>query len=115
MKKYYFLYTKYGTGFAIDQKGRIKYYKTGDKLNTSDPYNNFSDNWRVLGIKHTKKNLFISWDKVMELIDKEEEPEWLYKTTQNPQWTIVDLDYGTTRVWGNTKAHGIWYIRKLNY
>lgn len=25
----------------------------------------------------------------------------------NPRFTVADLDHGTTRIWGNTKHHGI--------
>ncbi|MGH6796597.1 MAG: hypothetical protein ACREDH_15690 [Methylocella sp.] len=39
-------------------------------------------------------------------------PELLNKNG-TPKWTIIDLDHGTTRCWGNTRVHGISDIREL--
>lgn len=109
MRKYYIIHTPYGDDYIVNEKGQITQYRYTEKEN-----NSFANDWKILGIHHTKRNTFINWDTVMKLIDKEEAPEWLYKTTQNPQYTIVDLDHETTREWGNTKSHGIKYIQKLD-
>lgn len=67
----------------------------------------FSNQWKMLGIKHVSKNLFIPLAKLT--------PEFLktlplrYKNG-NPQWTVRDLDHGTAREWGNTKYHGIAHL-----
>lgn len=80
--------TPYGNKYEIDAEGRI----------------NGSDNWRLKGIEHVKKSWFIP---IKDLTEKRlKELPLLYKNG-NPQFTVRDLDHGTTRVWGNTKYHGI--------
>jgi len=86
--------TPNGEKFNINPKGQI--IRLDMKF---DP----SDSWKFLGIEHVKRNQFIPFDKLT--------PENIetFKTWKNgnPQWTVRDLDHGTTRVWWNTKYHGI--------
>ena len=72
----------------------------------------FSGKWKLLGIEHVKRNEFISF-QVLKTWTKQDFEffTWCYKNG-NPQWTVRDLDHGTTRTWGNTKYHGIKYMRK---
>lgn len=72
----------------------------------------FSDGWKFLGIEHVKRAQFVPF-RVLKTWKKKdfENFQWCYKNS-NPQWTICDLDHGTTRTWGNTKYHGIKYMRK---
>jgi hypothetical protein len=75
------------------------------------PYD-FSGSWKLLGIEHVKRNHFISFEVLKTwTVEQFETFEWRYKNG-NPQWTVRDLDHGTTRTWGNTKYHGIKYMRK---
>ena len=62
-----------------------------------------SDGWKMLGIQHVKRNAFIPF---AELIAGRIPEPLLYKNGK-PQWTVRDLDHGTTRVWGNTAHHGV--------
>ena len=72
----------------------------------------FSGKWKLLGIEHVKRNHFISFEAIKSWTKEQFETfEWCYKNG-NPQWTVRDLDHGTTRTWGNTKYHGIKYMRK---
>ena len=99
--KYYIIKTPYGNYYIANEDGYITQYEGSDREYS------FSHQWQVQGISHVKKNLFISWSDLVERIDMGGVMNWLYKTSGNPQYTIRDLDHGTTREWGNTKFHGI--------
>jgi hypothetical protein len=73
--------------------------------------NEFSEQWKLQGIEHVKKSWFIPFSKLTKELIKE--LPLLYKNG-NPQFTVRDLDYGTTRVWGNTVYHGIRRIEFIN-
>lgn len=90
--------TPYGDEYTID-----------DQFNISRYNQQKSRQWKIQGILNVRRNLW-----AMILI-KSITKEWLeshpltYKNG-NPMYTIADLDYGTTRTWGNTKVHGIKYM-----
>ena len=68
-----------------------------------------SGEWKLVGVRHVRKNIFIPLSKLTQ--EKIDSIQWLYKNG-NPQYTVVDLDHGTHREWGNTKYHGIKWIRR---
>lgn len=63
-----------------------------------------SNSWKFKGISHVKKNLFIPFEKLTKELVKE--LSLRYKNG-NPQFTVMDVDHGTVRTWGNTKYNGI--------
>ncbi len=87
--------TPYLDYYKVDDKGRI--------INANDGCNG-SDDWLFLGISHVKRNDFIPFKHLKKFL--ESKPNLLWKNG-NPQWTVRDLDHGTTREWGNTQYHGI--------
>ena len=89
------LLTPYGDHYKIDNGNIIRTDIEGFKL---------SGNWKLLGLSHVKRNEFIPTNKITPEFLKDFNPKW---KNGNPQWTVIDLDHGTTRKWGNTKYHGI--------
>jgi hypothetical protein len=87
------VWTPYGDYYKVNEKGEIK----------SNNLDDFSPDWKLLGIQHVKRNDFIS----LEFLFRGDIPPALTYKNGNPQWTIRDLDHGTVRVWGNTTVHGI--------
>jgi hypothetical protein len=87
--------TPYGNRYRIHTGGMIE--------RTDMPFTP-SDSWRLLGIRHVTRRESYSLNEITpELVGS---LPWTYKNG-NPQYTVVDLDHGTRRVWGNTKHHGI--------
>ena len=92
------LTTPYGKQYRIHEEGKI------ERLDM--PFTP-TMNWRLLGIVLVTQ----AWPGYMiPLADIT--PDWLKATellyrNGNPRYTVVDLDHGTTRIWGNTKVHGI--------
>lgn len=93
--------TPYGDHYKIDENGNIiRMDIEGFKA---------SEQWKFLGLSHVKRNDFIPFERIT--------PEFLetFKLcwkNGNPQWTVRDLDHGTTREWGNEKYHGpkkLWF------
>ena len=85
--------TPYGETYFINEKGEIAY-----------PGNlTPSGNWKLLGLVHVKRTSFYSLDDLLNGVF----PSPLLYKNGNPQWTVVDLDHGTRRQWGNTKYHGV--------
>ena len=90
--------------YQVNKKGQIYY----DGLEPDD-------GWKFLGITHVKKNWFIPFNRLLDFLDSK--PDILWKNG-NPQWTVVDLDHGTTRMWGNTRYRGItaiWFEGKEKF
>ena len=86
--------TPYGSRYSVNEQGHI----------------NNSPQWIFAGIEHVKKSWFIPFSEITpELIHS---LPLLYKNG-HPQFTVRDIDHGTTRTWGNTKFHGIQYIAVL--
>ena len=63
-----------------------------------------SGSWIFLGLTHVSKNVVIPFNKITEKFLEDFNPCW---KNGNPQYTVLDLDHGTTRMWGNTKYHGV--------
>jgi hypothetical protein len=88
--------TKYGNVYKIDGERNI--------IRTDIKGFKASGQWKLIGIEHVKQSRFIRADSIANWL--ESKPDMLFKNG-NPQWTVRDLDHGTTRVWGNTEYHGI--------
>jgi hypothetical protein len=99
-----YIKTPYGDSYRIHENGDIQRL---DQRPVNKPFH-ASGQWKMLGIQHVKKSLFIPLESVFTTPPKE-----LRYKNGNPQWTVRDLDHGTERVWGNTKHHGIAEIRIL--
>lgn len=98
--KYIYLYTPHGNKYVVDvETGNITQFNWSEK-----PH--FSGGWKFLGLQHVKRNDFISLETIRKNPSILKEIEITYKNG-NPQYTVRDRDYGTLRVWGNTKVHGI--------
>lgn len=78
--------------------------KNGDIVRTDIPGFKPSGKWKMLGIQHVKMNIFIPLKLLTPA--RVRKLTLLYKNG-NPQYTVRDLDHGTTRSWGNTRVHGI--------
>lgn len=78
-------------------------YDNGD-IQRTDMQHTPSGQWKLQGIEHVKQSWFIPLSQLNEL--SVSRLNLLFKNG-NPQFTVRDLDHGTTRVWGNTKYHGI--------
>jgi hypothetical protein len=94
--------TPYGNRYRIHDNGDIE---TLVSLRGTGPVNNPpSGKWKMLGIKPCNGGGFIPLERITKA--------WLAKNpllykNGNPRYTVVDLDHGTRREWGNTKHHGI--------
>lgn len=64
--------------------------------------------WKFLGLMHVKRTTWsIKAEEVVKLIlEKGREAFPPYKNG-NPQWTVLDLDHGTRRCWGN-RSKRLW-------
>lgn len=92
------IYTPYGDKYLVNELGQIC------KPENVGTYYGFSDTWKIQGIEHVKMSWFIPFKELTK--EKIEKLPIKYKNG-NPQFTVRDLDHGTTRTWGNTKYHGI--------
>lgn len=94
--------------YYVDSDGCITYdmqYTTRSPLVRMKP----SDQWKMVGVRHVRKNIFIPLAELTA--EKIASIEWRYKNG-NPQFTVEDLDHGYRRTWGNTKHHGIKWISR---
>ena len=99
-----YIRTRYGKEYHILENGNIQRL---DGMNTAN------DDWKMLGIVHTKRTRdFIP----LEQLQNTQILGALPRTFKNgnPQWTVVDMDHGTKRIWGNTVYHGIAIIQGEN-
>jgi len=60
-----------------------------------------SGQWTMQGIRHVKRNDFIPLASLFDGVPEELNGSSLRYKNGNPQWRVQDLDYGTTRVWGD--------------
>ena len=86
--------TPYGNEYHVNAKGEI-----------SNKNAKPSGSWKMLGIQHVKRSEFIPFRELTP--STVAGLKLLWRTSKNPQYTVRDLDHGSTRVWGNTKYHGI--------
>jgi hypothetical protein len=96
------IYTPNNAVYIINELGQI--IRTDMKFSGSDT-------WKMQGLSHVKMNWFIPFKDITPELLKT--LPLLYKNG-NPQFTVRDLDYGTTREWGNTKYHGVKEISFFN-
>lgn len=89
--------------YKIDAQGRIMRQHWNDSGAFLAP----SKEWTMRGIVHVKKSIFIPFSELTP--ERVKGLELLYKNGR-PQWTVVDLDHGTRREWGNTHFHGIKHL-----
>lgn len=95
---YLHISTPYGNRYTIDSQGRFS---------RDDLHSPFSDTWILKGIAHVRNTTFrIPLDELFKP-GCIESLNLLYKNG-HPQYTVIDIDHGTTRLWGNTKYHGIY-------
>ena len=57
-----------------------------------------SGQWKFIGLKHARKNKAIYFKELTKEFLEDFEPCY---ESGNPQWTVIDNDHGTVRVWGN--------------
>ena len=100
MKPLFIIYTPYGVTYEVNGLGEIRTKNSGS----------FSSTWKVQGLESVKSNFYIPFKSMTK--ERIESLQMLYKNG-NPRFTIRDLDHGTTRVWGNTKYHGVKRIEFL--
>ena len=91
--------TPYGNHYKVNDAGSI----IRTDIKNFEP----SGKWKLLGLSHVKRNYFIPFKEITRELLNGFNPCW---KNGNPQFTVRDLDHGTTREWGNTKYHGIKYI-----
>ncbi len=101
IKTLFKIYTPYGNCYTVNELGQIG--------RTDMPFTP-SDSWKIQGIASVKSNAFMPFNKITK--ENIATLQLLYKNG-NPRFTVRDLDHGTTREWGNTKAHGIKSIQFL--
>ncbi len=98
--------TPYGAHYKVNEHGQI--YGGPNEVKPSN-------GWKFLGLARTGPGFAFGklacWFSSLtpELVRA---TQWLYTTSRNPRFTVIDEDHGTRRTWGNTKAHGInsmWY------
>jgi hypothetical protein len=94
--------TPYGDTYKIHGNGDIERTDIRGFIPSGD--------WKMKGIEHVKRRDFIPFERLKEM--NLESFQWTWKNG-NPQWTVRDLDHGTTRTWGNTKYHGIKFISTI--
>lgn len=100
--------TPYGDTYLVHDNGDIS-----RQNRQTGRYTTPSGEWKMLGIEPVRGATqegarFIPLDAITQ--------EWLdlhplTYNNRNPRYTVVDLDHGTKRTWGNTKYHGIRSIR----
>ena len=91
------LRTPYGSQYHIYENGNIKRLDQPSFVPSGD--------WKMLGIEHVRRSCFIPLADLFEHIPA----NLLYKNGK-PQWTVRDLDHGSQRSWGNTRAHGVYLL-----
>jgi hypothetical protein len=101
MKKYRII-TPYGTVYEIDGDGC--FLKYGEHT-----WEHPHDSWKCTGIAELLpfgniRRISLDTFKAMMEAGK----SFLFKNG-TPKYTVLDLDHGTSGLWGNTKYHGIKY------
>ena len=92
--------TPYGDNFVVDlETGNMTHDKYGQT-----PH--FSGGWKFRGLCHVKRNQMIRLETIKANPAILDTLNIRYKNG-HPQYTVADLDYGTSRVWGNTTVHGV--------
>ena len=104
----YKIITPYRNCYQLGSSGEVIRYSNGiDKTNAK---RSELMTWVVLGIAELKP--FGRIGKTIPLHEAVEIKDFTFKNG-NPKYTIVDLDHGTTRIIGNTTAHGVNKVWKV--
>ena len=92
------IHTPYGDKYRVNNKGEMTQYKNDE----------FSGGWKLQAIVDSQfgRTALDFYDIDVKSLKDLKDRGLLYKN-KNPKYTVRDLDHGTTRVWGNTKVHGI--------
>ncbi len=95
--------TPYGDHYKIDKDSNFIQYNQCH----FDNENVLAHEWKLLGLLPTNCSNFIHLIRFNQIT-----PEWIKSHSLSwknghPKYTIVDLDHGSTRVWGNTHYHGV--------
>jgi hypothetical protein len=106
-----YLRTPHGDQYHIHENGDIQRL---DQHPSDQPWLNASGQWKLLGVQHVKRNEFIPLASLLTALPDELNGSSLRYKNGKPQWTVRDLDHGTTRVWGNTTYHGIAELRRID-
>jgi hypothetical protein len=67
---------------------------------TRDGSKDFSGGWKFVSFRHVKRNEWVSLKKIQDDPTILERIDWLYKNGRG-QFTVRDVDHGTTREWGD--------------
>lgn len=90
------IYTPYGDEYIVNLENG----------NISRPNWAESGGWKFIAFKHVKRNVFIRLEQIKADPNILNAIAWTYKN-RHPQWTVLDLDHGTRRIWRNTIHHGV--------
>lgn len=88
--------TSYGDRYNINKRGEI----------VRENYA-FSSNWKLIGLLPTNCSNFCHLIPFARITPEWVKSHFLSWKNGNPHYTVVELDHGSTKVWGNTKVHGI--------
>jgi len=89
--------TPYGDHYDVTASGNI--------IRLDQPDFEPSGQWKLVGLRHVKRTTeFIRFERIAEWLKTK--PELTFKNGK-PQYTVVDYDHGSRRVWGNTQYHGV--------
>ena len=93
--------TPAGTEYTVNEKGQIGYAHPAGGAHKAGA------GWTFLGITaaYSSGRIVLTFEQLTPEVVKA--TQWKYTTSRNPRFTVVDLDHGTRRTWGNTKDHGI--------
>lgn len=89
----------------VTPAGRL--YDVLENGDLTRPGNLPTGGWKFLGLRHVKRNEIISIEQLTRKFLSDFKPCW---KNGSPQWTVIDRDHGTVRIWGNTKYHGVFRI-----
>lgn len=67
----------------------------------------FSNQWKLQGFSHVRRNEFISLARIRDDSSVLERMIWRFKNGKG-QYTVRDLDHGTTRQWGE-RVLGVYF------
>lgn len=102
MSQYLHIRTPYGNAYVVDMASGYITHETARPK--------FSHGWKLLGLVHVRRTRYASPD--ISLADIVTNPNLLSKIPTlykngHPQFTVVDWDHGSRRIWGNVNVHGI--------
>lgn len=110
MKYYMIISTPYGDRFKVDLM--TGYFVSRWTLGGKESKFSNTANWKFKAFTHVKRNDRISLEWIQAHPSVVDIINWTWKNG-NPQWTVMDIDHGTTREWGNTKYHGVCSVQVI--